>query len=468
MDKEKLWGGRFSEKTAPSVDKFCASITYDKRLYAYDIKGSIAHAGMLAHCGIITDDEAGQIKAGLEEIRVDIETGKFEFKLELEDIHMNIESALIERIGSVGEKLHTARSRNDQVALDMRLYLRDQVKNILSLVANLQGALLELAEQNLDVIMPGYTHLQRAQPVLFSHHLLAYFEMLDRDRERLEDSAKRINQMPLGAGALAGTSIPIDREWVARELKFDGVTANSMDSVSDRDFCLEFLANASILMMHLSRFCEELILWNTSEFKFIKLPDAYTTGSSMMPQKKNPDVAELIRGKTGRVYGNLTALLTVMKGLPLSYNKDMQEDKESVFDTVDTLINSLALLAEMVSRIQVNKICMSQAANDYNIEIHDEEEMLSATDVAEYLVKKGVPFRSAHQIVGQLVQKCFTAQKELFNWKLEELKEISDHFEKDYFKLMGPMVSAKSKVSHGSTAPDKVSEAIRKAREELK
>lgn len=467
MDKEKLWGGRFTEKTAPSVDKFCASIPYDWRLYAYDIQGSIAHAGMLAYCGIITNDEAEQIKVGLEAIKAEIDSGKFEFKLELEDIHMNIESALTERIGTAGEKLHTARSRNDQVALDMRLYLRDQVQNITSLIEKTQEALLDLAEKNITLIMPGYTHLQRAQPVLFSHHLLAYFEMLKRDRERLIDTSKRINQMPLGAGALAGTSIPIDREWVARNLEFDGVTANSMDSVSDRDFCLEFLAAGSILMMHLSRFCEELILWNSSEFGFIEFPDKYTTGSSMMPQKKNPDVAELIRGKTGRVYGNLTALLTLMKGLPLTYNKDMQEDKEPVFDTVDTLINCLTLLAEMVPQIKVSEFCISRAANDYNIEIEKNTEMLNATDIAEYLVNKGIPFRSAHRIVGQLVQKCFTSHKPLLDWKLEELKEISDKFQDDVFKIKGPKLSTEAKASYGSTAPDKVKEAIQRARELL-
>jgi len=465
MNKEKLWGGRFTEKTAPSVDRFCASIPFDQRLYPYDIQGSIAHAGMLAHCGIISGEEAEQIKTGLEEIEAEIDSGKFEFKLELEDIHMNIESALIVRVGSAGEKLHTARSRNDQVALDMRLYLRDQVRSIISLIENTQQALLDLAEKNITVIMPGYTHLQRAQPVLFSHHLLAYFEMLQRDRERLQDTARRINQLPLGAGALAGTAIPIDREWVARELKFDGVTANSMDSVSDRDFCLEFLAAGSILMMHLSRFCEELILWNSSEFGFIEFPDKYTTGSSMMPQKKNPDVAELIRGKTGRVYGNLTALLTMMKGLPLAYNKDMQEDKEPVFDTVDTLINCLTLLAEMVSQIKVNEYCMTRAANDYNIEIDKNTEMLNATDIAEYLVKKGVPFRNAHRIVGELVQKCLTSQKGLLDWTLEELKEVSDKFQKDVFQIKGPYLSTEAKVSYGSTAPDKVKEAIQWARE---
>jgi argininosuccinate lyase len=459
MNNNKPWGGRFTEKTAPSVDRFCASIPYDWRLYSYDIQGSITHAGMLAHCRIITSDEAKQIKTGLEEIKAEIDSGNFEFKIELEDIHMNIESALIERIGSAGEKLHTARSRNDQVALDMRLYLRDQVQNIISLIEKTQEALLDLAEKNITVIMPGYTHLQRAKPVLFSHHLLAYFEMFKRDRERLKDAAGRINQMPLGAGALAGTSIPIDREWVARELEFDGITANSMDSVSDRDFCLEFLATASILMMHLSRFCEELILWNSTEFGFVEFPDEYTTGSSMMPQKKNPDVAELIRGKTGRVYGNLTALLTVMKGLPLTYNRDMQEDKEPVFDTVDTLIDCLTLLAEKTSRIKVDK--------DKKMAIAAADNLMQATDLAEYLVKKGEPFRSAHHIIGKLIQKCFAADKELFDWKLEELKEISDRFEEDVYEIFGLKSAVLSKVSYGSTAPDKVKEAIQRARQLL-
>ncbi|MEK7742153.1 MAG: argininosuccinate lyase, partial [Nitrospirota bacterium] len=365
--------------------------SFDRRLWKYDIEGSIAHAKMLGKQKIISQKDSSSIINGLKNIAGEIETGRFRFAVELEDIHMNIEAALIKNIGDAGKKLHTARSRNDQVALDLRLYLRAETKETIALIKNLQKTLLNAAENNIGIIMPGYTHLQRAQPVLLSHHLLAYVEMLRRDRERFEDSLKRINVLPLGSCALAGTSLPVDRSYVAKLLGFKAIAENSIDAVSDRDFAIEFLTDAGILMMHLSRFAEELILWSTEEFSFIELPDAFTTGSSIMPQKKNPDVAELIRGKSGRIYGNMIALMTVMKGLPLAYNRDMQEDKMPVFDTVDTVKSCLAVLAQMMPQIKFMKERMRDAAG---------RAYSTATDIAEYLVKKGVPFRQAHEITG--------------------------------------------------------------------
>ena len=362
MPKQKLWGGRFTQPTDKFVEEFTASIDFDKRLYHQDIRGSIAHARMLGKQGIISLGDMEGIVHGLQEILQQIESGRFNFSVALEDIHMNIESRLSEKIGEAGKRLHTGRSRNDQVALDIRLYLRDEIVEISAYLDLLIDALIEQAEQNLEVIMPGYTHLQTAQPILFSHHLMAYVEMCRRDRGRMEDCLRRMDVSPLGAGALAGTTFPIDREHVAEQLKFSGVTRNSLDSVSDRDFALEFLAASSILMMHLSRFSEELILWSTSEFKFVDLSDGFCTGSSIMPQKKNPDVPELVRGKTGRVYGNLMALLTVMKGLPLAYNKDMQEDKEPLFDTIDTVKGSLKIFVDMIRELKVNAVRMRAAA----------------------------------------------------------------------------------------------------------
>ena len=376
---KKPWAGRFTEKTSKTAEHFTESISFDRRLWKYDIEGSIAHAKMLGKQKIISQKDSSAIISGLKNIAGEIETGRFRFAVELEDIHMNIEAALIKNIGDAGKKLHTARSRNDQVALDLRLYLRAETKETIALIKNLQKTLLNAAENNIGIIMPGYTHLQRAQPVLLSHHLLAYVEMLRRDRERFEDSLKRINVLPLGSCALAGTSLPVDRPYVAKLLGFKAIAENSIDAVSDRDFAIEFLTDAGILMMHLSRFAEELILWSTEEFSFIELPDAFTTGSSIMPQKKNPDVAELIRGKSGRIYGNMIALMTVMKGLPLAYNRDMQEDKMPVFDTVDTVKSCLTVLAQMMPQIKFMSERMREAAG---------KAYSTATDIAEYLVKK--------------------------------------------------------------------------------
>ncbi|MBT9537351.1 MAG: argininosuccinate lyase, partial [Nitrospirae bacterium] len=399
---KKLWAGRFTEKTSKTVEYFTESISFDRRLWKYDIEGSIAHAKMLGKQKIISQKDSSAIINGLKNIAGEIETGRFRFAVELEDIHMNIEAALIKNIGDAGKKLHTARSRNDQVALDLRLYLRAETKETIALIKNLQKTLLNAAENNIGIIMPGYTHLQRAQPVLLSHHLLAYVEMLRRDRERFEDSLKRINVLPLGSCALAGTSLPVDRSYAAKLLGFKAIAENSIDAVSDRDFAIEFLTDAGILMMHLSRFAEELILWSTEEFSFIELPDAFTTGSSIMPQKKNPDVAELIRGKSGRIYGNMIALMTVMKGLPLAYNRDMQEDKTPVFDTVDTIKSCLTVLAQMMPQIKFMKERMRDAAG---------RAYSTATDIAEYLVKKGVPFRQAHEITGKIVRYCIKNKK---------------------------------------------------------
>ncbi len=392
MSKDKLWGGRFTQPTDKFVEEFTASIDFDKRLYRQDIRGSIAHARMLGRQGIITAADAESIVGGLQEILDRIEAGDFDFSVSLEDIHMNVEARLSEAIGEAGKRLHTGRSRNDQVALDIRLYLRDEIADVNAYLDRLIDSLLFQAEHNLDVIMPGYTHLQVAQPILFSHHMMAYVEMFSRDKGRMADCLKRLNALPLGAGALAGTTFPIDREYVAEQLGFPEVTRNSLDSVSDRDFSLEFISASSILMMHLSRFSEELILWSSSEFSFIDLSDSFCTGSSIMPQKKNPDVPELVRGKTGRVYGNLMALLTVMKSLPLAYNKDMQEDKEPLFDTIDTVKGSLKIFADMIREMKVKADNMRNAAA---------RGFSTATDVADYLVRKGLPFRDAHEVVGK-------------------------------------------------------------------
>lgn len=450
--KTKPWSGRFTEDTNQFVEEFTASISFDKRLYRQDIIGSIAHAIMLGERKIITKAEANKIIKGLQGILKDIEGDNFEFLTELEDIHMNIEKRLIERIGDAGRKLHTARSRNDQVALDIRFYLRDEIQAVYDYIERLQGSLINLAKKNIDVIMPGYTHLQRAQPILFSHHMLAYYEMLERDKGRLEDCLKRLNVLPLGAGALAGTTFPIDREAVAKELGFDGVTKNSLDSVSDRDFSIEFLSASSIIMMHLSRFAEELILWSSTEFEFIDLPDAFCTGSSIMPQKKNPDVPELVRGKTGRVYGDLISLLTTMKGLPLAYNKDMQEDKEPVFDAVDTVKDCLRAFSEMLPGIQVKKERMLKAAGGG---------FSTATDMADYLVRKGVPFRDAHEIVGKCVRYCIEKGKELYDLTLKEFQKFSKAFDKDIFDFITVEKSVNSRDIIGGTALKQVKKRIK-------
>ena len=440
---QKLWGGRFTQPTDQFVEEFTASIAFDQRLYPYDIAGSRAHAEMLGRQGIVTTEEARQICDGLERIRGELDRGELELSVAREDIHMNIEARLIELIGPVGGKLHTARSRNDQVALDIRLYLREEVDAIDAYLDKFEQALIRQAEAHLDVIMPGFTHLQTAQPVLYSHHLLAYREMLARDRGRLQDLRARLNRLPLGAGALAGTTFPIDREWVAARLGFDGVTANSLDSVSDRDFAIEFCSFAAILMMHLSRLAEELILWSSADFDFIELSDAFCTGSSIMPQKKNPDVPELVRGKTGRVYGNLTSLLTLMKALPLAYNKDMQEDKEPLFDSIDTVKGSLKVFVAMIAEMRVKPDNMRIAAA---------RGFSTATDVADYCVRKGLPFRQAHEVVGRAVHYCITHGKDLPELSLAEWQELSPLIEADIFEYVTLEASVNARSATGGTA----------------
>ncbi|HEY1371307.1 MAG TPA: argininosuccinate lyase [Candidatus Binatia bacterium] len=441
---KKLWGGRFAAATAGSVEAFTASIDVDARLYRHDIAGSIAHARMLARQRIIAPREGRRIVAGLEAIRGEIDEGKFRFSAADEDIHMNIERRLIERIGRVGEKLHTARSRNDQVALDLRLYLRDEVKELIAAIDGLKRELARTAKRYVDVVMPGYTHLQRAQPVLFSHHLLAYADMLERDTERMRDCLKRVDVLPLGSGALAGTTLPIDRRYVARLLGFARVSKNSIDSVGDRDFALEFIAAAAILFVHLSRLAEEWVLWSSTEFGFIELPDRYCTGSSMMPQKKNPDVPELVRGKAGRVFGHLQALLTIMKGLPLAYNRDLQEDKRPLFDTVDTAKASLEVMRELAAGVKVRKQRMTAAAADG---------FMNATDLADYLVEHGVPFRSAHGIVGRIVRACIERGVKIEDLPLGELKRFSPKIEKDVYAYLTADAGVGRRRSEGGTAP---------------
>ncbi len=448
---KKLWEGRFSEDTDRLVEEFTASISFDKRLYKYDIMGSIAHCKMLGRCGILNKEETKKIVNGLENIEKEIEEGEFEFDTGLEDIHMNIEKRLIDEIGDPGGKLHTGRSRNDQVALDMRLYLRDEIQEIIKGIKELKRSIIRIAKKNVDTIMPGYTHLQRAQPVLVSHHFLAYFEMLDRDEERFKDSLKRINVMPLGSAALAGTSLPIDRDYVASLLNFPKITTNSIDSVSDRDFTIEFCAAASILMMHLSRLSEELILWSSSEFNFIEIGDSFCTGSSIMPQKKNPDVPELVRGKTGKIYGNLFSLLTMMKSLPLAYNRDMQEDKRPLFDTVDTVKASLNIYSRLLKEIKLKKDEMSNAAS---------KGFTTATDMSDYLVKKGLPFRETHKIVGEIVKYCINKNKRFEDLGLKKMKEFSDLFEDDIFRYIKVENSINGKMSKGGTSGKEVLKRI--------
>ncbi|MEN8686702.1 MAG: argininosuccinate lyase [Desulfuromonadales bacterium] len=456
---DKLWAGRFTQPTDAFVEEFTASISFDQRMYHYDILGSITHARMLARQGIIPAAEADTIVQGLEEIRTEIEAGEFEFSVAREDIHMNIEARLIERIGAVGGKLHTSRSRNDQVALDVRLYLRDEIDAIAGALIALQSALLDQAENNLDVIMPGYTHLQTAQPVLFAHHMLAYGEMLARDAGRLHDLRSRLNLLPLGAGALAGTTFAIDREWVAEQLGFAGVTRNSLDTVSDRDFALEFCSFASILMMHLSRLSEELILWSSADFAFVELSDSFCTGSSIMPQKKNPDVPELVRGKTGRTYGNLVSLLTLMKALPLAYNKDMQEDKEPLFDTIDTVRGSLKAFAGMIAEMKVNPVQMRIAAG---------RGFSTATDIADYLVRKGIPFRNAHEVVGKTVRFCVENGKDIPDLTLEEFRQFSTAIDQDIFDYVTLEASVNARKATGGTAREAVAREISLARQALR
>jgi len=440
----KPWSGRFTGATSALAEEFTQSISYDWRLYPYDIAGSIAHATMLGRQGIITKKEAASIVRGLGAVLRELDEGKFRFRRELEDIHMNIESRLTEKIGPVGGKLHTARSRNDQVALDLRMYLRDEIAGIHDLLRSLQRVLVRIADIHQDAVMPGYTHLQRAQPVLFGHHLLAYVEMFERDRARLEDCFGRVNLLPLGAGALAGTVLPIDRQYVARQLGFDGICENSIDAVSDRDFAVEFAAAAAQIMMHLSRLSEELVLWSSSEFGFITLSDAFTTGSSIMPQKKNPDVAELARGKTGRVYGSLMSLLTLMKGLPLAYNRDMQEDKEQVFDAADTVTASLAIFGEMLAGVQVHRDRMRRAAEDG---------FITATDLADYLVRKGMPFRQAHEVVGRAVLLATERGCGLGDLPLGDYRSLSPRIGDDVYEALSLAASVGRRTSQGGTAP---------------
>ncbi len=456
---KKPWAGRFTIKTSRSVEDYTESISFDKRLWKYDIEGSIAHAKMLSKQGIIPKRSGSRIVTGLREIYKEIEEGRFRFSAGLEDIHMNIEAALIRKVGDIGGMLHTARSRNDQVALDLRLYLRASVLEILVLLANLETVLTDMAESMFGLVIPGYTHTQRAQPVLLSHHLMAYAQMFDRDRARLGDALKRINVLPLGAGALAGTSMPVDRQYVASLLGFDAVSENSMDSVADRDFALEFLSCAAVLMMHVSRMAEEIILWSSEEFGFIELSDAFTTGSSIMPQKKNPDVAELMRGKTGRVYGNLMSLLVIMKGLPLTYNRDMQEDKEAVFDTVDTVTATLSILPPMLKNMSFCKERMEDSSD---------AAFSTATDIAEYLVKKGLPFRTAHEITGKIVRFCIDKGKRLQDLDISAYKSFSPHIEKDVFDVIGAAASVNAKKSYGGTSPQSVRAQIGRFRKRLK
>ena len=439
----KLWGGRFSKNTNELVDAFNASIDFDKRLYHEDIRGSIAHANMLAKCGIIPAEDGEKIVAGLKDILADIEAGNFSFEVALEDIHMNVEARLTERIGQAGARLHTARSRNDQVALDMHMYMKREVAEIAELLINFEKALLTVAKKHDKTLMPGYTHLQRAQPITFAHHLLAYFNMLQRDFRRLLGVWEGADMMPLGAGAIAGTTFPIDRHDVAAQLNFGKVYCNSMDAVSDRDYVIEFLSFASMLMMHMSRLSEEICLWSSTEFGFIELDDAFATGSSMMPQKKNPDIAELVRGKTGRVYGHLQAMLVTAKGLPLTYNKDLQEDKEGFFDAVDTIKFSLAVYCDMILTMTVNVDKMQQAVS---------KDFSNATDLADYLVRKGLPFRQAHEVVGKCVAYAILNDKFLPEISLEEYKEFSELFEADLLEALKPYNCVAARKSYGGPA----------------
>ena len=454
-----LWGGRFNEPTDEFVKIFGASVSFDQALALYDIEGSIAHATMLSEVDVLTNSDLKEILNGLKQIKSEITSGKFNWSTDLEDVHMNIESRLTEICGEPGKKLHTGRSRNDQVATDIRLYLRDHVLLIGQELDKLLNALLDLAEQEVNTIMPGFTHLQAAQPITFGHHLLAYFEMFKRDRERLQESFKRINTMPLGSAALAGTSYPINRERTAELLGFERISQNSLDAVSDRYFAIEFASNASLIMMHLSRFSEELILWSSAQFDFISLPDSFCTGSSIMPQKKNPDVPELVRGKTGRVTGNLISLLTLMKGQPLAYNKDNQEDKEPLFDSVETIYSCLRIFADMVPNIHANRENMLHSAiKGYT----------TATDLADYLVKKGLPFRDAHDVVGKAVAYGINSDKDLSEFSLEELQEFNSDIDSDVFDAISLEGSINSRNHLGGTSPKQILNAIKVGRNSIK
>ena len=455
MSSKKLWGGRFDKGTDDAVERFTESLSFDMRLWPYDIQGSMAHVRMLARQRIIPKKDAAQILKGLRDIATELKGGTFPFRSEYEDIHMNIEARLLEKIGPVGGRLHTARSRNDQVALDLRLFLREETRGLLKLLVKLRKSLVGMAERNTEVLLPGYTHLQRAQPVLLAHHLLAYYEMVRRDETRFKDLLPRINVLPLGSAALAGTTFPIDRHYVAGQLGFEAVSENSLDAVSDRDFVIEFLAAASVLMMHLSRLSEEIVLWSSGEFGFIELPDAFATGSSIMPQKKNPDVAELTRGKTGRVYGSLVTLLTVMKGLPLAYNRDMQEDKEPLFDAVDTAKDCVDLMSRMLPRLKIRADRMRKAA---------EEGFTTATDLADYLVARGMPFREAHAVAGKAVAHCLAGHKKLQDLSMDELKEYAPTIREDVREWLSVEGSASRRKSHGGTAKELVLKRLKQIR----
>ncbi|APR65503.1 MAG: argininosuccinate lyase [Gammaproteobacteria bacterium] len=450
------WGGRFTEATDAFVARFTASVDFDRRMYRQDILGSIAHAKMLCKVGVLTEQERDDILRGLEEVRIEIERGEFEWSVALEDVHMNIEAALTKKIGITGKKLHTGRSRNDQVATDIRLYLRDEIDSISAELTRLQQGLIELAEKEADTIMPGFTHLQTAQPVTFGHHLLAWNSMLERDYSRLQDCRARMNQLPLGAAALAGTTYPIDRHYTAELLGFDAPTENSLDSVSDRDFAIEFTSAGALIMMHLSRFSEELVLWASAQFRFIDLPDRFCTGSSIMPQKKNPDVPELVRGKTGRVYGHLMSLLTLMKSQPLAYNKDNQEDKEPLFDAADTLRDSLRAFADMAPNLIARKDDMREAAM---------RGFSTATDLADYVVRKGIPFRDAHEIVGKAVAYGLNTGKDLSEMSLKELQQFSTEITADVFEVLTLEGSVAARNHIGGTAPDQVRAAALRAKD---
>lgn len=454
----QLWGGRFTKETDRLVYNFNASLSFDKRLYKQDIKGSMAHASMLAKQGILTELEKEEILSGLQEILKDIESGKLEFSPEYEDIHSFVEANLIARKGDAGKKLHTGRSRNDQVALDMKMYVRDEIQETDELLKELLETLQKLMEENLHTYMPGFTHLQKAQPVTAAHHLGAYFEMFKRDRSRLKDTGKRLNLCPLGSGALAGTTYPLDREYTAQALGFDGPTLNSMDSVADRDYLIEFLSDLSMIMMHLSRFCEEMILWNSNEYQFVEIDDAYSTGSSIMPQKKNPDIAELVRGKTGRVYGALMSLLTTMKGIPLAYNKDMQEDKELAFDAMDTAKGCIALFNGMLSTLEFKKENMEKSAKNG---------FTNATDAADYLVNKGVPFRDAHGIVGRLVLYCLEKNISLDEMSLEAYKAISSVFEEDIYEAISMKNCVEKRNTIGAPGSEAMKEVLKQNKKYL-
>ena len=457
--KEKLWGGRFSAPTDEFVEQFTQSVSYDQRLAHHDITGSIAHVRMLAKVDVISKEESKQIIQALEQLDIDIQAGKLQWSVSLEDVHMNIEATLVERIGDVGKKLHTGRSRNDQIATDIRLYLRDEIDEICEHIVSVIENLLNLAAEHYDTIMPGFTHLQSAQPVTFGHHLLAWVEMLLRDRSRLKDCRQRLNVLPLGSAALAGTSYPIDREYVAEILEFDGVCLNSLDAVSDRDFAIEFSACASLIMIHLSRFSEEIIFWISQSNQFIDLGDDWCTGSSIMPQKKNPDIPELVRGKTGRVFGDLMALLTLMKAQPLAYNRDNQEDKENLFDAIDTVKMCLIAYTGLIPTITVNRELMYQAAASG---------FATATDLADYLVVNGLPFRDAHEIVGKAVQYAIQQSKTLSELTLPELQQFSDLIKEDIFAALELEGSVAARKHIGGTAPEQVQQAIKKIRKQLK